>query len=216
MGNFSTDGDLMKWEPDVFRLAKIPAQKLAGGTSGTTTALNATLTDSGASFVTAGVQPGHVVHLVKTGVYDLYATVATVNTTALGLEAAKGLFSGQTGVTYELHTFDPQHEEAHFELCQRFGITGEEKEFAEEELTETRVLRRASAFRVLEMIFRAGASDVGDLFWQKGQVYGELFATAVEAARVRFDVNADGKTDVTRCGNSVRLRVEEAGDGWPT
>jgi len=215
MAKFSKDADLMKWEPDVFRLAKIPAQKLAGGTGGSTSAGSATLVDSGADFVTAGVSAGHVVHLVKTGVYDLFATVSEATAPQLTLEVPGRLLSTQTGVSYEIHTFDAQHEEAHFELCQRFGVTGDEKEFAEDELAEARVLRRASAFRVLEVIFRASASESGDLFWQKAQVYGDLYKTAVAAAKVKFDMNADGVADKTRTGHSVRLRVEDEGDSWP-
>ena len=217
MANFSNDAELMKWEPEVFRLARIPAQKLAGSGNGVTTAGSAQLTDSGANFVTAGVKAGHVVKLAKSGVYDLYVPVAGVSSaTQITLEAAGGLFVTQTGVTYEIHTFDAQHEEAHFELCQRFDITGDGvDQFAESELCEARVLRRASAFRVLEVIFRAEANETGDLFWQKAQVYGELFATAVEAAKVRFDRDADGVADTTRSGHSVRLRVEEEGDAWP-
>lgn len=216
MGNFSSDADLMKWEPDVFRLARRTGRKLAGSTSGATTAKNAKLTDSGADFVKAGVKAGEVAHLVKTGIYDLYAGIAEVKSaTELTLEASEGLFTTQTEVTYEIYSFEAQHEEAHFELCERFGITGEGGEFEEGDLQEARVLRRAAAFRVLEGIFRAEANETGDLFWQKAQVYGELFATAVEAAKVRFDVNRDGKTDATRSGHSVRLRVEEAGDEWP-
>ena len=217
MTDFSTDADLLKWEPDVFRLAKMPAQKLAGSTSGSTSSGTATFTDLSADFVSAGIAEGHVVHLLKSGVYDLFLPVASIaSATQLLLDAPTALFSTQSSVTYEIHTFDPQHEEAHFELCQRFDITTEgEVTFAEDELHDMRVLRRASAFRVLEVIFRAGASDTGDLFWQKAQVYGGLFATAVEAAKVRFDLDADGIPDSTRTGHSVRLTVEEQGDAWP-
>ena len=217
MSNFSTDADLVKWEPDVFRLARIPAQKLISSSTGVTAAGSAVVTDGSANYLAAGVQAGHVAHLQRTGVYDVYLPVASVvSATELTLDAPAGIFVTQDLVTVEVHTFDAQHEEAHFELCQRFGITGEgEVEFAEDELHEVRVLRRASAFRVLQMIFRAGASDAGDLFWQKAQVYGELYGTALESARVRFDVNGDGTPDAMRSGHSVRLGVEEEGDNWP-
>ena len=38
MTNFSTDADLIKWEPDIFRLAKIPTQKLYGSSTASTAA----------------------------------------------------------------------------------------------------------------------------------------------------------------------------------
>ena len=216
MANFSTDADLLKWEPDIFRLTRIPSQKLMGSSTGSTTAGSATLTDGNADFVSAGVAAGHVVHLAKSGVYDLYLPVASVaSATQLVLDAPGGLFVTQSGVTCEIHTFDPQHEEVHFELSQRFEISSEgELAFAEDELHEVRVLKRASAFRVLETIFRAGASDAGDLFWQKAQVYAELFASSVAAAKVRFDLDADGIPDATRSGHSVKLTVEDEGDAW--
>ena len=219
MSNFSNDAHLLKWEPDVFRLCRFPQQKLAAGATGATTAASTTFTDTtSGDFVSANVTTGHVIHLSKSGVYDDYVPVLSrANATQLVLDAPRGIFSAQSSVAWSIYTFDPQHEEAHFELLERFDINDENPDNADEEdLFDVRVLRRASVFRVLEMIFRAQATSENDLFWQKAVRYRTLYERALAAVRVRFDFNADGRVDETRDARSVELRVEESGDAWPT
>jgi hypothetical protein len=219
MSNFSNDADLLKWEPDVFRLCRFNQQKLGGAGTGATSAGSAAFTDAtGGDFVNAGVDTGHVVHLSKSGAYDDYFPVASrTSATQLLLDAPGGVFTTQSGVTWSVHTFDAQHEEAHFELCERFGIDDENAlNYDEEDVFNVRVLRRASVFRVLEVVFRAQASNGEDLFWKKAERYGVLFERALSAARVRFDPDGDGTPDQTKDAHSVDLRVEEAGDAWPT
>jgi hypothetical protein len=217
MPNFSTDADLLKWEPDLFRLCRYAHQKLAGGSAGATAADASTLTDATADFEDAGVDEGHVVRLSKSGVYDDYFGVAgRAGETELELDAPGGLFSTQTGVAWEIHTFDPQHEEAHFELLERFDVDDANVLNADEaDLFNARVLRRASVFRVLEIVFRSQATSEADLFWQKAERYRQLHERDLATLRVRFDVDADGVPDRTKDASSVDLRVEESGDAWP-
>jgi hypothetical protein len=217
MPNFSTDADLLKWEPDLFRLCRFEHQKLAGSSSGQTTADSSTFADATADFADAGVDTGHVVHLLKSGVYDDYFPVADrLSATQLELDVPGGIFTTQTGVTNEVHTFDPQHEEAHFELLERFDVDDANALNADEaDLFNARVLRRASVFRVLEIVFRANSRADGDLFWKKAESYRALYERDLRTLRVRFDVDADGIPDRTKDASSVDLRVEDAGDAWP-
>ena len=218
MPNFSNDSHLLKWEPDVFRLCRFPSQKLASGATGATSAGSANFTDAtSGDFVNAKVASGHVLHLSKAGVYDDYFPVAArTSATALVLDAPAGVFTAQSSIAWAIYTFDPQHEEAHFELLERFDINDALLDGAREsDLFDARVVRRASAFRALEMIFRAQATGESDLFWQKAERYRALYERALESARLRFDLNADGQPDQTRDASSVDLRVEESGDAWP-
>jgi hypothetical protein len=218
MSNFSNDGHLLKWEPDVFRLCRFPQQKLGAGSTGATSAGSANFTDAtNGDFVNAGVDAGHVAYLSKSGAYDDYFAVKSrLSGTQLELDAPKGIFTTQSGIAWSVYTFDPQHEEAHFELLERFDISDANALNADEsEIFDARVLRRASAFRVLEMIFRAQATSENDLFWQKAERYRTLYERALAAVRLRFDLNADGEPDETKDAGSVDLRVEESGDAWP-
>jgi hypothetical protein len=219
MPNFSNDSHLLKWEPDVFRLCRFPQQKLAGGAAGVTAAGAATLTDAtSGDFVNAGVTTGHVIQMSKSGVYDDYFPVASrTSATALALDAPAKIFSAQTGVTWSIYTFGPQHEEAHYELCERFGIDDADANADHEsQVFNARALRRASVFRVLEMVFRAQASGPEDLFYRKAERYRQLYEQALEAVKLRFDADGDKSPDKTKDAASVDLRVEEAGDRWTT
>ena len=217
MSNFSTDADLLKWEPDLFRLCRFEHQKLAGAATGQTTAGSSTFTDASGDFEDAGVDEGHVIHLLKSTAYDDYFPVAErLSATSIDLDVPSGLFSTQSTITYAVHTFDAQHEEAHFELLERFDVDDENVLNADEEdLFNARVLRRASVFRVLEIVFRAQATGEGDLLWRKAERYRALFERSLAAVRVRFDLDADGVPDRTKESRSVDLRVEESGDAWP-
>lgn len=218
MSNFSNDAHLLKWEPDVFRLGRFPQQRLGGGSAGATSAGSAAFTDStSGDFVNADVDAGHVIHVSKSGAYDDYFAVESrTSATELELGAPAGIFTTQTGITWAIHTFDPQHEEVHFELLERFNIDDENiLNYDEEDLFNTRVLRRASVFRVLETIFRAQATSEDDLFWKKAERYRMLFDRSLGAMRVRFDLDDDDVPDKTKDAHSVDLRVEESGDAWP-
>ena len=218
MANFSNDAHLLKWEPDIFRLCRFPQQKLAGGTAGATTAGESTFTDSvSGDFVNAEVDEGYVILLSKSSVYDDYFPVESrTSATELVLDAPGGIFSTQTGITWEVHTFEPQHEEVRFELCERFDIDDDNAlNEDEDDIFNVRVLRRAAVFRVLEIICRAQTSSEEDLFWKKAEQYRLLFERALGSAQVRFDLDADGTPDTTRDAHSVNLRVEKSGDSWP-
>jgi hypothetical protein len=219
MSNFSNDAHLVKWEPDVFRLCRFPQQKLGAGSTGATSAGSADFTDgTSGDFVNACVGAGHVVWLSKSGAYDDYFPVKSrKSATQLELDAPKGIFTTQSGITWSIHTFDPQHEEAHFELLERFDIHDANALNPDEsDIFDARVLRRASVFRVLEMIFRAQATSENDLFWQKAERYRTLYERTLGAVRLRFDLDSDGTPDQTKDAHSVDLRVEESGDAWPT
>jgi hypothetical protein len=219
MSNFSNDAHLLKWEPDVFRVCRFPHQKLASGASGATSAASTTFTDAtSGDFIVAGVTGGHVVYLSKFGVYDDYLAVASrTSATALVLDAPRGIFSAQSSIAWSIYTFDPQHEEAHFELLERFDVSDANDLIADEsDIFDARVLRRASVFRVLEMIFRAQSTSEKDLLWQKAERYRTLYDRALEAIKLRLDADRDGSPDKTKEGASIDLLVDESGDAWPT
>ena len=219
MSNFSNDAHLLKWEPDVFRLCRFPQQKLGAGATGATTSGATTFTDeTSGDFVNAEVGEGHVIHLSKSSAYDDYIPVAAcISATELDLDAPAGIFSTASAITWSIYTFDPQHEEVHFELLERFDVDDDNLVNNDEaDIFNERVLRRASVFRVLEIIFRAQATSEDDLFWKKAERYRTLYERTLATIRLRFDFDADGVPDETKDAHSVDLRVEQSGDAWPT
>lgn len=180
MSNFSNDAHLLKWEPDIFRLCRFPQQKLGGGSAGATSDGSSTFTDeTSGDFVNAGVDAGHVIYLSKSGAYDDYLAVAyRRNATCLKLDAPAGIFVAGTGIAWSIHTFDPQHEEVRFELRERLDI---DEEGDEQDEFQPHLRRRASVFRVLEIIFRAQASSEDDLFWKKAERYRVLYERTLGA-----------------------------------
>jgi hypothetical protein len=218
MPNFSNDAQLLKWEPDIFRICRFPHQKLGSGATGATSAASTAFTDAaGGDFIVAGVTAGHVLWLSKSNVYDDYLPIASrTSATALALDAPRGIFTTQSSVAWSIHTFDPQHEEAHFELLERFDIDDANPLVADEpDIFDARVLRRASVFRALEMIFRAQSVSESDLLWKKAERYRALYALALEAVKLRLDVDRDGTPDRSKDASSVDLAVEDSGDAWP-
>ncbi len=218
MSNFSNDAHLLKWEPDIFRICRFPHQKLGSGATGATSAASAAFTDAtSGDFVVAGVTTGHVLWMSKSGAYDDYLPIASrTSATALVLDAPRGIFTTQSSVAWSIYTFDPQHEEARFELLERFDVDDANPLNADEaDIFDARVLRRASVFRVLEMIFRAQATSESDLLWKKAERYRGLYERALEAIKLRLDVDRDGTPDRSKDASSVDLAVDESGDAWP-
>ncbi len=218
MSNFSNDAHLLKWEPDIFRICRFPHQKLGSGATGATSAASTTFTDAtSGDFVVAGVTTGHVLWMSKSGAYDDYLSIASrTSATELVLDAPRGIFTTQSSVAWSIYTFDPQHEEARFELLERFDVDDANPLNADEsDIFDARVLRRASVFRVLEMIFRAQSVSESDLLWKKAERYRGLYERALEAIKLRLDVDRDGTPDRSKDASSVDLAVDESGDAWP-
>jgi hypothetical protein len=215
--NFSTDADLLKWEPALLRDLALDHQCLARG-SGAASQGNS-VTAAGAAFVAARVRPGHVLHLRnETQGVDGYYEVTSVEGET---ELAAGLIGAgvedpvplpaATDLEYALHTFDPQHEEARFALLARFGLeadAGDPVADLERWVSHRRVLRRAAVALVLATLYRGQAC--GDArtsgLVQKAEHYARLYEDEVSKARVALDRDGDGRTDDVRTLSNHRLR----------
>ncbi len=214
MANFSTDADLVKWEPTLFRDLSAPGQRLAGGSDGSTAGL--ALTSVSASFTTQRVAPGHVVHLASADGTDFgcYEVLSVVSATALlatdvGRDATDSvdLPTGHPW-TYSIDTFDAQAEEVRFELLSRLGLESDRHGLDQEAwVLDRRVLRRASVFATLAMIFegQSGGNEEGRTLAAKAALYRGLYEKELAKIRVRLDRNGDGLADDMRAPGSARL-----------
>jgi len=217
MANFSTDADLLKWEPALFREIAPEHQRLVCGEGASS--LGCQVTAPGAAFVAARVRPGHVVHLANPdqGVDGYYEVMSVEGETEL-LATVVGSpveewvpLPTATDLDFAIHTFDPQHEEARWALLARFGLEMDASDGAkdlERWILEHRSLRRASVALVLAMVLRgqaAGGSADGALA-RKAEHYARLYEDEVAKVRLAVDRDADGRPDDVRSLGSHRLR----------
>ena len=217
MANFSTDADLLKWEPALLREIVLDHQCLARGSGATSQTFSVTADD--ALFVTSMVRPGHVIHLKndEQGVDGYYEVLSVEGETELmaGLVGGRGdewvPVPAATDLEFDIHTFDPQHEEARYALLARFGLeTDAENPAADLErwIAQRRCLRRASVALVLATLYRgqaAGGPEAGGLA-HKAEHYARLYEDEVAKARIALDRDGDGRPDDVRSLSSHRLR----------
>ena len=213
---FSTDVDILKWEPVLFREWYLPSQTLALGQDGE---LDGTVfTSASGAFDEAGIAAGHVIYLNDSdkleGCYEVVsvdsATELTVSVVRMSADDDAVAPPPGSGIGYRISTFDPQAEEAAYGLGQYFGIKISEGEVDDGavNILNSRALRQASVFAVLSAVMAgsAGGKDDGEGFWMKSSRYQEMFYTARARARVEIDKDNDKSAEEILNGGSVRLR----------
>ncbi len=215
MTTFSSDVDLLKWEPVLFRELAWASQTLCTGSDGVVS--GTTLTSASGAFEAAGVQAGHVVYLNDgaelDGCYEIVsvdsATQLTVSVVRQSSDGAAVAAPSGSGVSYRVSTFDPQAEEVAYGLLQYFGIeSGREDGVTVEEIVDGRSLRQAAVCGVLAAVFAASGCGKEDAsgHWKKSLHYKQLFHTARSRARVGIDTDGDGVGERVLSGGTVRLR----------
>lgn len=225
MANFSTDEDLLKYEPRLFAVENHPSQKLSSGVDGVVAHSGAVVKFNSATgdFIDAGLTSGHVVFLFKSSGSTVYfnqaiPVAAVKSATGLTLEAKTAACPAATGVTFRVSTFDPQHENMHFELMEHFSLDDSDLDTDNDEadLYNRRQLRAVSTFGVLEAIYYGEAKRPEDANWGKASGYRLKYENALSRCKIQLDTDADSDPDVTKRSGSVRLIVGESGDAWPT
>lgn len=217
MNSFSSDVDILRYEPNLFGDLHFASQVLTSGTDGEVAGavFNATNADFNAAKITAGM----VIYLQSPdgafdGVFEIVsvdsATQLTVSvlrtdeqTEAIVLQDAKGL-------NYRVCTYQPQSNEVFLQLTQHFGLRPGVADgiYSADDILDASVLRQVSVYGVLSIIFATltdRADENKDNFWKKSKHYGELFEKALQRSRVCIDLGDDGVADSVRSGASVRL-----------
>ena len=215
MISFSSDADILKYEPILFGELHLPWQVLIKGTGGT---LNGTtFTDDKANFVTAQVSAGGVVYLqsVNSSLDGAYEIVSVDSATQLNLSVIRSNPSdtaiappAATDISYRISTLGPQANEVGFQLTEYFGISpgNPASDISVEDVLDTNVLRLASVFAVISIVYAMLAGKAKDEnFWRKSLYYQKLFTKARGRCRLSIDNGADGFVDVTKIGASVKL-----------
>ena len=217
MPNFSTDADLLKWEPAILREIALDHQCLVRGSGASSETFSVVAED--AAFKTAQVHAGHIIHLKNAdqGIDGYYEVLSVETETELlaGVGGGRGdglapLPAG-TDLEFDVRTFDPQHEEARFALLARFGLetdTGDTAADLDRWILQRRVLRHASVALVLSMLYRGqstGGPDSAGMA-RKADHYARMYDNEAAKARLVLDRDGDGRPDDVRSLSSHRLR----------
>jgi hypothetical protein len=215
MVSFSNDTDILKYEPILFGELHLPWQVLTAGTGGTLS--GTTFTADDADFVTAQVSAGGVAYLQSAdgsldGVYEI---VSVDSATQLSLSVIRSdptdtavAPPAATDISYRISTFEPQANEVGFQLTEYFGISpgNPASDIDVEDVLDTSVLRLASVFAVISIVYAMLAGKAEDEnYWKKSLYYQTLFTKARGRCRLSIDVGADGLADVTKVGASGKL-----------
>ncbi len=215
MVKFSSDVDILKYEPILFSELHLPWQVLASGTGATLA--GTTLTVSDANFESAGVSPDGVAYLRSTdglldGAYEIVsvdsATQLTVSVLRSDTANTPVAPPAADDVTYRISTFEPQAGEAAFQLTEYFGIRPGDatSTITVDDIVDTEGLRRASAFLVIASVYAMWTSRTDcETFWRKSLHYRQFFENARQRCHLSVDLGSDGVADITRVGGAIRL-----------
>ena len=188
MVTFSSDTDILKYEPVLFGELHLPWQVLAKGASATLS--GTTLTDAAADFVGSGIAPGGVVHLTSAdgeldGAFEIVSVDSATELTVSVLRADPqddAIAPPQASdVSYRISTFAPQVGEAAFQLTEYFGIQpgNPTSTITVEHIIDPEVLRRVSVFLVVSSVYAMWAHRTeSEGFWSKSLHYKQRFEKA--------------------------------------
>jgi hypothetical protein len=215
MVKFSSDADILKYEPILFSELHLPWQVQVSGTGAALT--GTTLTVSDADFGSAGISSGGVIYLRSTdgsldGAYEIVSvdsavqlTVSVLRSDALDAPVAP---PAAEDVVYRVSTFGPQAGEAAFQLTECFGIQPGDptSTITLDNIIDTEGLRRASAFLVISSVYAMWTSRTDcETFWRKSLHYRQFFENARQRCHVSVDLGSDGVAEITRVGGAIRL-----------
>lgn len=215
MDSFSNDADILRYEPMLFGELHLPGQVLASGNGGVLSGTS--FTASGASFISAQVSAGGVIHLQSAdglldGAYEIVsvdsATQLTISVIRTESDDAAIAPPAASDISYRVSTFRPQASEIGYQLTEHFNVKpgNPASEISIEDILDTSVLKRASVFAVISSVYAMLASRAEDEnFWKKSLHYQKLFEKARERCRLSIDIGSDGVADVTGVGASSRL-----------
>jgi len=215
MVRFSSDIDILKYEPVLFGELHWPSQVLTRGTGAALS--GTTLTDGAGDFLGTGVEAGGVVHLKSAdgaldGSYEIVsvdsATELTVSVLRANSDESPIAPAQATDISYRVNTFASQATEAAFQLTEYFGIQPGDptSEITVDHIFDTEGLRRASTLAVVSLIYATWAHRSGsDGHWQKSLHYRRQFEKARQRCHLAIDLGADGTVEMVRVGGAIKL-----------
>lgn len=213
MVKFSSDIDILKWEPILFLDLFYSSQMLCKGTDGVMSWT--TFTSGDADFISSSIAAGHVIHVSDgtgeiDGCYEIVSvdssTQLTVSVLRASSDAAAVAPPAGSSLNYRISTFDAQADEAAYSLLQYFGVSEDEADLGS--ILNERCLRQSSVFAILSAVLAGCASGQKEEsgFWEKSHWYQKLFEQSRTKIRIELDDDNDSIADRENSGGSIRLK----------
>lgn len=209
--NFSTDRDLLMYEPSLFEEASFLSQQRLQVADAATT--GATLTSATADFTAAQVDKGGVVLLAQKPCEVLERldsqtlTVSLLRRDVSGDAIAPGDGQDQSLI---VRTFSPQAGLVHAMLLRMLGMDVDDPQATvhEQAIMSRSLMRQLEVLGTLERVYGAAASLTVEngLLLHKASMYRRRFLEACRGAVVLLDTTGDGRVDERRVLGLMRLR----------
>ena len=208
--NFSTDRDLLAWEPEVFRDVPFAGQERERVDDGELT--GTTLTSVSADFEAAGVEAGSVV-LVDRVAYEVLSRddAQTLTVSRPRARLTDDAIAGADGedLPVVVRTFSPQAALVCDGLLRLLGIDPDDEGvgLTADAVVSLSVMARLEALGTLERVYSGAVALTGENegLRLKAEAYRRRFREAVAQASVLVDVDGDGYADERRHLGLVRL-----------
>jgi hypothetical protein len=211
---YSTDTDLLYWEPNIAREAAFASQTLISGTG----ALDGTsFTIASGSFIDSQIAAGHIIALSGAieGCFPILsvdsATQLTISTLVQRLPDGATPTASPIGtaasVQFAVRTFSPQREIVSDLLNASAGI-GPGTIFPRGAVMNPVAMRRVCALGTLYMIYSAlkPASADDDAFLKvRTDLYERLYQRALRSTKASLDLDGDGEADTQRQLGVIQL-----------
>lgn len=201
---FSTDSDLLGYEPGIFVDIGVVGQRKLLVSDGEVDGCELSSVTGGFSALLAG----DVVVLedasAQKGCYEV-ESIDNNNTVTLGRSPVG--FGNGSGLGVEVVTLSPQRELVNEELLRAVTADSDDDAVTVDAVVSTDVMRN---LEVLGTLWRGyvgviGVGDENDGVAEKAAFYGEQFRLALRSASVVLDLDGDGEGDVIRRPSIGRL-----------
>ena len=216
MNAFSSDVDLLRYEPTVFKGATFTGQTLCRGHNGQVS--GTVFLASGENFLSRQIRPGHVIYLSDgagniDGVYEIVSVDASAQLTISALRpdsSAQPIPVGTAAnLLYRIGTFDAQAADAAEILTQMLAIRPgrPDSPYSAADLVDVRPLRPLSTLMVLQRIYSGlyQNKETDGVYLAKRDQYECLARQAACRCVIQIDAGADGIYEKTLAGDVIRL-----------
>lgn len=203
---FSTDRDLLMYEPNLLRAALWVGQTSIRGTGSMN---EGQLKMDGSNFFAAGVEPGHL--LLYANIPMEIISVDEIDRATVSLPRADALDPirspiDNAGAESIITTFAPQRALVHRHIVAMLGlavgdtIDQPEGTLGTDRITNPRDLARLESLGTLQHIFAAASLLLGESSdaWERSRMYAHRFEQERWRAHAKVDTNNDGQPDAVR------------------
>jgi len=201
--NFSTDRDLLMYEPTLFQDVPWASQQRLELSDVQT--MGTTLTSESADFALTDIGVGNVV-LVEARPYEI---IKRLSATELRISQLRARLIDEPIPVAEggmqsavIRTFEPQAALVHDQLLHMLGMDPDHPRVSADEQTIVSMasMARLEALGTLQQIFSGAAAVTGDNegLHQKATQYEHAFRHALHRSTVLLDVDGDGRIDQRR------------------